>query len=537
MAASDLYQFGNNLGLLYITKNDGTTFINTGTTNSANGVQTIKEHALTRSAVPYAIGAVGSYQFTVIGGADTIINLTINGIDQFDVLSPVAVVLGDLTGAASDLADAINAYTAASGANYSAYAIGGTCYFQAPPSYGSSVNGDVVLLVQTIGNITGTATNIAGGSDGGEVYSGINGARYWMYANAAAVVGNLGSAVEITEYVVKRGTEAQVPSQAQTIASSSVTGLTRYAAISVLDLGAGGAVNLDVITGEPALNDILILKNTSAFTITVRDQSLSSGNIILSPTSFAMVNDNYIISLMYINDPTDGLVWKEIWRVPLTVAANSITQTELALLSVGTPELIDLSVTAAKIAANTITQGEMAALSIGTPELIAASVTQAKLALLSVGTPQLILLSVDSTILAANSVITAKILDDNVTIPKMEDDANRFMFHCPLSFELATEVGQMKVELPVACTVEKISGSVIKLIEATDDATMIPKNNAGVVMTAGQIDFTAAAPIGNVFTSTPTGNNTFLANEIMIFETSKITYGGIAWCTVHAIKT
>lgn len=537
MAASDLKDFGNNIGLLYATDDPGTTFYITGVDNNAVGVNLIKTDALNRASVGYAVSSQGAYEFTAIAANDTVLTFKINGVDQFDPLSPVAVLLGDLTGAATLLAAAINVYTPPSGANYTAYVVGAKVYCIAAPSFGSTLNGDIVLLTQSLGNISGTTTNVENGADGSEDISAINGRRYWMNADISAVTGSIVGAVEITPYVVMKGVQAQTAQESHTIATSSITLGDRRDRLTVVDLGAGGATNLDTILGEPAIHDILVLKNTSAFTITPRDLSLSSGNIVLSPTSFAMVDDNYFLTLMYVNDATDGLVWKELWRTPQTVGANSITQTELALLSVGTPELQALAVTAAKIAANTITQGQMAPLSIGTLELIAASVTQAKLGLLSVGTPQLILLSVDSTILAPDAVITSKILDGNVTVLKLETSLQTEVIVVPVSFEEAAVMGLMKVTLPYDCTVVQIDAAVVKVIIAGDDATIIPKDHGGAVMTAGQIDLTAAAPTGNIFSSTPTGNNTFLAGEVLSLETSKVTPGGIALVSVEILRT
>ena len=71
----------------------------------------------------------------------------------------------------------------------------------------------------------------------------------------------------------------------------------------------------------------------------------------------------------------------------LRVKDLGVTQAKLALLSVGTGQLIDANVTQAKMAAN----------SVGTSQLIDANVTQAKLALLAVGTAQLAADSVDDT--------------------------------------------------------------------------------------------------------------------------------------------
>jgi hypothetical protein len=56
-------------------------------------------------------------------------------------------------------------------------------------------------------------------------------------------------------------------------------------------------------------------------------------------------------------------------------------------------------------------------------------------------------------------------------------------------------------------------------------------------MTAGQIDLAASAPLGNIFPSAPTANNSFLAGEILSLESSKATPGGISLVSVELTRT
>ena len=97
-------------------------------------------------------------------------------------------------------------------------------------------------------------------------------------------------------------------------------------------------------------------------------------------------------------------------------------------------------------------------------------------------------------------------------------------------------MGLIKVTMPYACTVNSIDAAVTKLIAAGDDAVIIPKNHAGTAMTAGQIGLTGAAPLGNIFDSTPTNNNTFAAGEVLSLETSKTTVGGKALVSVAVTR-
>lgn len=531
---SKLKDLGNNSGLLYATDKSGLVFLINGTKNNDAGAEAIKRDALTRAGEGYPISAQGAVEFSVVGANDSITDFTINGVSQFNTVGGfIPITLGMESDAAQDLVDAVNSYIPPSGANYTGFAIGGKAYFNAPSDFGSTLNGDVLAIVVGLpASQTIVLTDVDGGSDGDEVISEVNGRRYFINSDSAAVPGDLTGATEITDEIVMRGSQNAVATLSQTIASASVTNLDRYSNISVLELGAGGATDLDVIKGDFAIHDIIIIKNTSAFTITVNDLSINSGNLKLSPTTFAQINDDYLMLLMYIDDPIDGLVFKELFRTPQGVAVDSITDVELAPLSVGTPELKALSVTAAQIALTTITQAQMALLSIGTPELIDGSVTNPKIGALAVDTAELALLAVDTAQLKDDAITTAKILDSNVTLEKLEADLQKGFFTMSISWDSTTEIGQIKAKIPFDLTVDEILVSVADTIEATDDATFIPKNNAGTAMTDGTVDVPSGTVIGNDFTSTPTANNTFVAGEKMIFETLKGTPGGRAEVTV-----
>tara|TARA_R110000751_G_scaffold92531_1_gene181063 strand:+ start:440 stop:2053 length:1614 start_codon:yes stop_codon:yes gene_type:complete len=532
-------KLGNGVGLLYITDITESDYISAGITNNSAGVEIVKRHALTRSAVGFPIQAQGSFTFdSLVAPGKTILDVTVNGISQIE--SSINLTFGQsIQEAAFELSNAINDYIATSGVNYTAYVEDATVFLVDSTSSGSSVNGDVIAYSDAgAGTMTTTLVDIAGGSDGGELISSVNGAKYFLNPTVNAVIGNIASpgTEEISKFVINRGLQSQIPVLTQQIASSVVSSLDRTTQLQVLDLGAPGNTDLNSISGDFAINDILIVKNTSAFTITMKDLSLVPGNLKLSPTNFIMLNDDHIIHLMYVDDATDGLVWKEICRTPMTLGSDTVTDVELADLSVDTAAIQALAVTTAKIALNAITQAQMGTLSVGTPELIDLAVNQAKLALLSVGRPQMILNSVDATIIEDNAVTTAKILNANVTLEKLESSLKTELIVVPVSFEEAAVMGLIKVTIPYDCDVTSINVAVTKLIEATDDATIIPKDQSGTAMTAGQIDLTASAPLGNIFPSTPTGFNSFLAGEVLSLETSKSTVGGSALVSLRLTR-
>ena len=534
---NNINELGNGVGLLYVKDLSGDLVI-PGIPNTPSNVRTIKQHALVSSPVGYTISAKGSIEFTNIGIHDIITDFQINAVTQFDIHTPISIEVGFETTAALNLANAINSYIPNTGVNYTAIAIGKKVYFQAPSSAGGDVNGDVVAITVGLPALqTITIENINDGSTGEGLKSTITGYSYFLNATTDAIVGSTvePGIEEISKYIINRGTHQQIPLLSQQIASTSVVNVDRFSQIQVLELGASGITDLDNITGDFAIHDILIIKNMSAFAITVNDLSINTGNIKINPTTFSMVNDNYIMWLMYVEDPTDGLVWQEICRVPRTVDANSITDVELANLSVGTSELKDLNVTTAKIALLAITNSLMAVNSVGTLEIIDLNVTTAKIDDLAITSAKLALLAVGTAQLADLAITSVKIASNAVSLDKLSTDLQTEIVTAFCSFETGYK-GQVKIEVPYACNVIKVSAAVIKAIEATDDATIIPKNHAGTAMTTGQIDLTAAAPVGNVFTSSPSGNNSLAANENIILELSKITDGGVALVTLHIIR-
>ena len=132
-----------------------------------------------------------------------------------------------------------------------------------------------------------------------------------------------------------------------------------------------------------------------------------------------------------------------------------------------------------------------------------------------------------------DAVTTPKILDEAVTADKVSSGLKVTDFTMPISWE-TNELGIVKRYIPYDnFTVTGVFLSVSKGIEATDDKTLIVKNDAGTAMTGGQIDVPAGDPIGNDFTSSPSANNSFVAGEAMQFETLAATPGGKAVVTVY----
>lgn len=174
----------------------------------------------------------------------------------------------------------------------------------------------------------------------------------------------------------------------------------------------------------------------------------------------------------------------------------NVTTSKIAALAVTTAKIDNLAVTAAKIAANTITASQIANGTITNTQMTAATV--------------------DSTILAAN-LITG---------------SNSFW----VSFETG-EVGDFKIKMDCAGTLNTVYAYCTKAIAATDNATIVCKNNGGTTMATGTITFTASDARGTAYTVTPSTNNTFIAGDLLTLTCAKATAGGRALVTINYTKS
>lgn len=102
-----------------------------------------------------------------------------------------------------------------------------------------------------------------------------------------------------------------------------------------------------------------------------------------------------------------------------SLPAKSVTQALLALLSVGTPELIDLAVTAAKIANGAVGDAQLGA--FPGSHINDNTIPGVKLIDASIGSSKYALLSVLTGILADGAVTTAKLADLSVSNQKVID--------------------------------------------------------------------------------------------------------------------
>ena len=208
---------------------------------------------------------------------------------------------------------------------------------------------------------------------------------------------------------------------------------------------------------------------------------------------------------------------------------------------VGTARIADDAVTLDKMASGTTgsilaynASGDIEEVDMATDGKLLIGVTAGKGYTTAVLSGDATISTAGALTIANNAITTAKILDANVTTAKIDDaavtpakmsaGARKSSIAIPVYFDTAGEIGVLKYTMCFDCTVDAIHATVTKAA-ATDTATAIFKDHGGTVLTGSQIDITTGLVLGNIVTTTPTANNTFLAGEQITIETSKTTAG------------
>jgi hypothetical protein len=266
------------------------------------------------------------------------------------------------------------------------------------------------------------------------------------------------------------------------------------------------------------------LKNTAIKVIWEAAVTASAGKDVIIfgvtiPQSFLKAATLFTVNCLY-----NGSAWKVV-----------INTSSDALEYIVEGMIADDAVTTAKIADDAVTLAKMAGLAKGNIIYGDASGDPASVNLgavdanLVVGDTTngvaVVAMSGDATIaktgaltIATSAVTTVKIADDAVTAAKLDDDSNRTQVVIPTSFETAGEIGVLEYKICFPCTIEAIHGTVTKPFTST--GTHIFKDDTGTVLTGSQIDMSSGLFLGNIVSTTPTANNTFVAGDVIKIETS-----------------
>ena len=138
--------------------------------------------------------------------------------------------------------------------------------------------------------------------------------------------------------------------------------------------------------------------------------------------------------------------------------------------------------------------------------------------------------------IAAGAVTGSKIAADTVLPSNLTAEARTEVYHIPVSFETGEQCDN-RFRIPYDGTISHIYAVATKAIAATDNGTIVAKNNAGTTMTNGTITFTASDALETAYSVTPSANNTVTAGDILYLTTAKTTAGGKALVSVTLTRT
>lgn len=566
-----IQDLANGLGYIYIT--DVSSNILEVLENTEQSARLIKLKGVESSAVGGNRVATAIVEIDAPTGNGSITAITIGGINAINTASPITYTGATTSTALAILIEtAINGYsTGTSSQDFTCQRVDNKIYILSNAGAGESYNGQTPILVNT-GNFTYTVDqDMIGGSSTTESYDGAYGYRFYLDADygatqcsggGVATVDSIANAVEITSYIVNQGLQGAIPIISQTISSDAIV-TTRKGALTYIFMTGEGAANdnLSNLLIDGVNNGDIVLLTSLVNTITIT----TSGNINLVSTSKTSYDVNQVnsMTLTYISGQ-----WYELFRNGQVTGTKADYRTE----GFGIFSLEEYN-TAAVGTGGTVTfvanTDEKYQKLTGSSTLLAnqtyvleataedgdeffleydAAVTVGAFALTIFG----ISVSADQALNGGlifyarflggswyshvypnlnegntypYQAVTSFYANSSVTAAKVSTNLKTEVLTRNISFE-ASEVGDMKMYMGYAGTVDYFDFRVDKALAATDNGTIVPKNNAGTTMTDGTVTATASATIGTGFTATPTANNTFVAGDILTFTTAKTTAGG-----------
>lgn len=132
-------------------------------------------------------------------------------------------------------------------------------------------------------------------------------------------------------------------------------------------------------------------------------------------------------------------------------------------------------------------------------------------------------------------IITSDVEDDAIDESKVSASLTKDIVTVPVSFE-SNEVGATKIYFPFAVTINKIRGTVNKVIAGTDDGTIQGANSTGD-SDSGLLTAASADAVGVDYSASPTTNNTVAADSYYKLTSAKSTAGGRVLSTLEFTRT
>jgi hypothetical protein len=578
---SALQYIGNGDGYIYITKNVATPTDQDIITTVNNDCQSLRDivypEALASASLYANKSATSTVSVTAVAGVGNITAVTINGVNQ--IASNISVSGLSEAQVATAISDAINGYTP-SGPDYKAVAIGETVSILAEQASGSDVNGlTVTVSNDDPGNIDVSATDLSGGANSNDLIDEGCGRKFLINPDfdtdgcagkGSANEGDLTNAVEISEDIIFQGLQGSIKDETITASSGQVVP-NRVSAIQNLFIAAevGFIDDIETISTEGfSDNDVLYTRVDKDSTITYK----STGNITLEGGNDFIATDTDVLVLV-----KSGSNWLEVSRSEARLGDTADYRaagfafpiegsTTSALPTAGGFNIETNSSTVIQRYTGNVTLtgnlsitfaptgndgDEVWVFMDGTVDKNGNSFTvngeqlSDKEALTGgwVCRAKFNGVTWDSFItyrLGENTTwkldVNARIENEAIQLSKLDSSIKTELITIPVSLE-ANELGEVKFVIPYKCTVTSITAYVTKLIEATEDASILPKNDASLVMTDGTLTMIAGSSIGTGLTVTPTANNVFTAGDTMTLEGIKTTPGGKVLASVTVVRS
>lgn len=268
-----LENLGNGIGLLYVTDASGN-ILDTWN-NTQDGAISFLNAALTAAPLSGEVLATALINIASVTGTGHITNITVNGVSIMNATASNTTP----TALATDAATIINSYI--SSPDYTAFASTGNITLSAVAGSGATPNGYVVVVSSSNSSITNN--NMSGGSITSGTYStAFNGRRFYIYADAAAVLGTISSSTEVSNAIISKGSQAARTIQAREILTNAISVQRENSAqIVQVDTQAGGPTStLQTIatTGYIDGDTLQLVGADPTHVVTVN----TSGNIVLA---------------------------------------------------------------------------------------------------------------------------------------------------------------------------------------------------------------------------------------------------------------
>ena len=228
---SAFVDLGSSVGLIYAVRNGD---IHSVTKNTKMGVRKMKSLGLESRTLGRGRRGTFTIEIGEITGSGSVTQVLVNAVNQ--ITGTINYEVGEESDLAAAIALSISTTIAGSGQDYVAQSVGNLIVGYAPVGAPPTINGHVVAVANS-GDITITATNVEGVPDTTQVYSTVDGYRFYLNPNINADPMSIVGADEITNILVPQTLDGALPSATVTL-SSGIAVVPRVSAISFARLEA-----------------------------------------------------------------------------------------------------------------------------------------------------------------------------------------------------------------------------------------------------------------------------------------------------------